>query len=321
VAPGHRVNASASEAFALYGFGGRQVAWGDNTALKYLLADHLTSSHAEVSTGQSELGQRRNFPFGSDRAVSGASDLSVEERYTGQRRLDAGNGNSKRELYYYGARWYLPGVGVFSQPDVTAVQRRDPQGLNRYAYVINNPVRYTDPMGLQSEDDLEPSQSIQDVVSGQQPNWFDEGWQWEFQAANGRPPEGADYLDRYNSMLVASGMMEAPPAETATAPPEPTAQVDVEPSEAPSTRNVGGGVLLITAGTVIIAGHLVVIGGAILAELALAPETGGASLIPLWHSGEPFVILGPSLAAGGIMIFQGVNLVAGQQIFAPFRVN
>ena len=58
VASDYLVNASTGEAFVLYGFGGRQMAWGDNTSIKYLLADHLSSSHAEVSTGQSELGQR-----------------------------------------------------------------------------------------------------------------------------------------------------------------------------------------------------------------------------------------------------------------------
>ena len=85
--------------------------------LRYLLADHISSTRAEAGTTGSELGQRRYFPFGSDRPVPGAADLSREERYTGQRRIDAGGGNSRCELYHYGARWYLPGVGVFTQPD------------------------------------------------------------------------------------------------------------------------------------------------------------------------------------------------------------
>lgn len=142
--------------------------------------------------------------------VSGASDLTVEERYTGQRRLDAGNGNTRRELYYYGARWYLPGVGVFGQPDVSAIQRRSPQNLNRYAYVLNNPVRHIDPTGQQSEEGepTEPPTLLEFLITDQ-PNWFDEGWVQEFQAAHrGETPTAGDYLDRYFGMAVASGMSD-----------------------------------------------------------------------------------------------------------------
>jgi RHS repeat-associated protein len=182
VAADYRVNASTGEPYVFYSFGGRQIAWADNSAIKYLLADHLSSSHAEASQSASELGQRRMFPFGSDRAVSGASDISVEERYTGQRRLDAGNGNSKRELYYYGARWYLPGVGIFSQPDVLGVKQGNPQDLNRYAYVQNNPVRFIDPNGMQEE--LPTPQDLIDFTVALKPQWFDEGWLEEFAATH-----------------------------------------------------------------------------------------------------------------------------------------
>jgi RHS repeat-associated protein len=44
-------------------------------------------------------------------------------------------------LYYYHARYYDPDLGRFLQGDTVL------DGLNRYAYVHNNPVRYTDPTG------------------------------------------------------------------------------------------------------------------------------------------------------------------------------
>ena len=48
------------------------------------------------------------------------------------------------------ARSYLPGVGVFTQPDPldwTPERLKDPQQLNPYGYARGNPLKYTDPTG------------------------------------------------------------------------------------------------------------------------------------------------------------------------------
>ncbi len=45
------------------------------------------------------------------------------------------------------ARRYDPALGRFIQPDTLVPDPGDPQALNRYSYVGNNPVRYTDPSG------------------------------------------------------------------------------------------------------------------------------------------------------------------------------
>jgi len=44
--------------------------------------------------------------------------------------------------------------GRFIQPDTIVPNPGDPQSLNRYAYAGNNPVRYTDPTGFFSEDEI-----------------------------------------------------------------------------------------------------------------------------------------------------------------------
>src|SRR5262249_5270234 len=49
-------------------------------------------------------------------------------------------------LYDYGARPYDPGTGRFSQADEVEA-RGNPQGLNRFSYVLNNPLIMTDPTG------------------------------------------------------------------------------------------------------------------------------------------------------------------------------
>jgi RHS repeat-associated protein len=51
------------------------------------------------------------------------------------------------DLYYYNSRWYDPMVGRFLQPDTIVPEPGNPQSLNRYTYVQNNPVKYVDPTG------------------------------------------------------------------------------------------------------------------------------------------------------------------------------
>lgn len=50
-------------------------------------------------------------------------------------------------LYNYNARLYDPAVGTFISPDSIVPDWYDPQLLNRYAYVRNNPLKYVDPTG------------------------------------------------------------------------------------------------------------------------------------------------------------------------------
>jgi len=45
------------------------------------------------------------------------------------------------------ARYYDPAVGRFISPDAIVQDHHDPQSLNRYAYVRNNPVNLIDPTG------------------------------------------------------------------------------------------------------------------------------------------------------------------------------
>ena len=55
-------------------------------------------------------------------------------------------------LYYYGARYYNPRAGVWMSPDPAFDGAfGTPMGLARYTYAHNNPVRFTDPMGLSAK--------------------------------------------------------------------------------------------------------------------------------------------------------------------------
>ncbi len=81
----------------------------------------------------------RYYPWGGRRYANGSIPTTFQ--YTGQR-LDSGIG-----LYFYGARYYDPAAGRFIQPDTMVPQQQGVQAWDRYAYVGNNPLRYTDPSG------------------------------------------------------------------------------------------------------------------------------------------------------------------------------
>ncbi|NJN66382.1 MAG: hypothetical protein HC884_06535 [Chloroflexaceae bacterium] len=76
--------------------------------------------------------------FGAVRASSGLADGFS---FTGEQ-TDAETG-----FVYLRARFYAPEVGRFTSKDSFAGRLRDPQSLNRFAYVQNNPVHYADPSG------------------------------------------------------------------------------------------------------------------------------------------------------------------------------
>jgi RHS repeat-associated protein len=60
--------------------------------------------------------------------------------FTGQRKDETG-------LHFYNARLYNSSLGLFVSADSIVPDVADPQALNRYAYVRNNPVKHTDPSG------------------------------------------------------------------------------------------------------------------------------------------------------------------------------
>ncbi|GIK59108.1 MAG: hypothetical protein BroJett015_47710 [Chloroflexota bacterium] len=56
---------------------------------------------------------------------------------------------------YYGARFYVPGLGRFASADSIIPNPANPQSYNRYAYVLNRPVKYQDPTGHRPTDGCE----------------------------------------------------------------------------------------------------------------------------------------------------------------------
>jgi len=103
--------------------------------------DHLGSGVLTTRADGAVIERVAYEPFGA--FVTGAGDTTAPPPFgfTGQR-FERGTG-----LYDYGARWYDPHLGRFLQPDALVADALDPQQLNPYSYVENDPLDRVDPSG------------------------------------------------------------------------------------------------------------------------------------------------------------------------------
>jgi RHS repeat-associated protein len=120
---------------------GQRMAMRVGGALYFLHSDHLGSATLTTDGGGNWVGAIRYRPYGERRPGYPVGATVTDRLYTGQR-WEASLG-----LYDYRARFYDPTLGRFLQPDPLVPEPGNPQALNRYAYVYNNPLRYTDPSG------------------------------------------------------------------------------------------------------------------------------------------------------------------------------
>jgi RHS repeat-associated protein len=127
-----------------YYHGGKRVAMRVAHDLYYLHGDHLGSTHLTTDKDGGLVSEQRYLPYGEVRWEAGTSPTDFG--FTGQR-AEAGTG-----LIFMHARYYLPAVGRFIQADSVIASPGNPQNLNRYTYVLNNPLRYIDPTGHIAED-------------------------------------------------------------------------------------------------------------------------------------------------------------------------
>jgi len=123
-----------------YPFNDQIVAMRDSAtnAVTYLHGDHLGSVSLATDNSGAVVSKQDFDPWGKARGASTIPQTSLN--YTGQR-LD-GTG-----LLYYHARYYDPALARFVSADSISPDHTDPQTRNRYSYVLNNPLRYTDPSG------------------------------------------------------------------------------------------------------------------------------------------------------------------------------
>jgi RHS repeat-associated protein len=126
------------------GFGGQTIAIREGTStVSYLHSDHLGSASAATNSSGVLTSWQRFDPWGKVRAS--ANTMPTKQNFTGQYLDDTG-------LLYYNARYYDPNIARFISADTIAPGKENPQNRNRYAYTLNNPLKYIDPTGHCAED-------------------------------------------------------------------------------------------------------------------------------------------------------------------------
>ncbi|HEV7923386.1 MAG TPA: RHS repeat-associated core domain-containing protein [Thermoanaerobaculia bacterium] len=118
------------------------------TGVEHYTLDHLGTPRL-ITDGQGHrIGYHVYWPFGEEWTSGGAQEGSPLKFTAHERDADPTGGTAP--LDYMHARYYGGTWGRFSSADPSLDLKKtigNPQMWNRYAYVVNNPIRYTDPDG------------------------------------------------------------------------------------------------------------------------------------------------------------------------------
>ncbi len=171
-----------------YYSGGQRIALRRDGIVSYLLTDHLGSTRVTTDAAGAQAAEMKYYPFGATRYNSGGQKTTY--RFTGQRFGPGGGG-----LYDYGARWYDSTIGRFIQADSIVPNLANPQSLNRYSYVRNNPLRLVDPSGMA------------ECAAGDTACWQNE-WEWKnrWYEAHGWFAEGNGWTRRGDPKMQDAGI-------------------------------------------------------------------------------------------------------------------
>ena len=120
-----------------------------STEATYLLfKDHLGSVFTTLATTGEIISQQLFSAFGQTRTIYTAGGVALgsmlpptEQGFTGHRQMDA------LGIVHMKGRIYDPTLGRFLQADPFVQAPKNSQNYNRYSYVLNNPMSYTDPSG------------------------------------------------------------------------------------------------------------------------------------------------------------------------------
>jgi len=128
-------------------FGGKRIASRDYlNNVNYYFADHLGTARIVANSSGTPVDDSDFYPFGGERVYLNSSPQNY--KFTGKER------DSESGLDNFTARYFGSSLGRFMTPDWSAKPQGvpyavldDPQSLNLYAYVRNNPLNRTDPSG------------------------------------------------------------------------------------------------------------------------------------------------------------------------------
>lgn len=119
---------------------GKLVAQYSNSTTYFVHEDHLGSTRLVSRLDRSTEECEDYYPYGE--LVPCGNTSTLTHKFTGKER-DPETGLDDFDVRYFGSSF-----GRFLSPDPTFGRPGRPQTLNRYAYVLNNPLRFIDPTGL-----------------------------------------------------------------------------------------------------------------------------------------------------------------------------
>ena len=128
---------------------GRLLATYDNVGLHFHFTDWLGSRRVQANASTGVIDETcQSLPFGDSFNCSGPGPDATELHFTGKER------DTESGLDYFGARYYASNMGRFMSPDysdgpdpVPFGDLANPQSLDLYSYVGNNPVDGVDDDG------------------------------------------------------------------------------------------------------------------------------------------------------------------------------
>ncbi len=131
---------------------------GDDFAIHYIYKDHL-GSWTTITDAEGNLEQEASFDaWGNIRSASDWTSpmnekLLFDRGYTGHEhlyfygRMPGSNPSTDLSLINMNGRMYDPVMSSFLSVDNYVQSPENSQNFNRYAYCLNNPLKYTDPDG------------------------------------------------------------------------------------------------------------------------------------------------------------------------------
>jgi RHS repeat-associated protein len=130
--------------------GGSLIATYDNDGLHFYFNDPLGTRRVQTDYAGVIEQTCQSLPYGDGLSCTGSAQYPTEHHFTGKER-DAESGND-----YFDARYYTSTMGRWMSPDWSATEEPvpyakmdNPQSLNLYAYLNNNPLLTFDPDGHQ----------------------------------------------------------------------------------------------------------------------------------------------------------------------------
>jgi RHS repeat-associated protein len=129
--------------------------------IRYYHQDHLGSSSVITDAEGALIEETAFYPFGTPRHEHRLLPIEESYRFT-QKERDQESG-----LHYFEARYLTGPLARFLSVDPmyanTESSTDDPQALNLYAYVRNNPLQYTDPTGLDRNSEIADAAALADT--------------------------------------------------------------------------------------------------------------------------------------------------------------